>query len=276
MGRIRRSRKGLITLIFSILLSSSAALQSPVARLTYQVKTGYNRRVAADPSFPAKSVTEVILAAGTQLAAEWNRRGASRLLPEIDFVLPGVLTAVFGKYYSMWRVAKTTDDQSSKPVSSEATEAKDQKLFNLAVPTNAFQRYLLDGVTKPTPIQRAGSMIAPMFPLFRAGIISSAVGYGIAALLIALRSMLLPSYVPATRSINILHASLYTGCFMAIVSNVRYQVLQGIVEPLIEYPLQKFPVVRYLLILTVRWLNGLLGSVLAISGMRFFGLQKLK
>ncbi|KAL3931191.1 MAG: hypothetical protein SGBAC_011425 [Bacillariaceae sp.] len=176
----------------------------------------------------------------------------------------------------MWRVAKTIDDQSSKPISSEATEAKDQKLFNLAVPTNAFQRYMLDGVTKPTPIQRAGSIIAPMFPLFRAGIISSAVGYGMAALLISLRSVLLPSYVPATRSINILHASLYTGCFMAIVSNVRYQVLQGIVEPLIEYPLQKFPVVRSLLILTVRWLNGLLGSVLAISGMRFFGLQKLK
>ncbi|CAJ1934851.1 unnamed protein product [Cylindrotheca closterium] len=276
MNRIRRSRKYLFGLIFSILLCSSSALQSPVARITNQVKTGYSRRVAADPSFPAKSVTEVILAAGTQLAAEWNRRGASRLLPEIDFVLPGVLTAVFGKYYSMWRVAKTIDDQSSKPVSSEATEAKDQMLFNLAVPTNAFQVYMLDGVTKPTPIQRAGSMIAPMLPLFRAGFIASMVGYGIAAVFIALRSVLLPSYVPATQSINILHASVYTGCFMAIVSNVRYQVLQGVVEPLIEYSFHKLPAVRSLLILLVRWLNGLLGSVLAISGMRFFGLQKLK
>ena len=99
MSSIRRSRKCLRSLIFSILLCSSSALQSPIARLTNQVKTGYNRRVAADPSFAAKSVTEVILAAGTQLAAEWNRRGATRLLPEIDFVLPGVLTAVFGKYY---------------------------------------------------------------------------------------------------------------------------------------------------------------------------------
>mmetsp|Transcript_31365 Transcript_31365/g.75577 ORF Transcript_31365/g.75577 Transcript_31365/m.75577 type:complete len:282 (+) Transcript_31365:72-917(+) len=279
-SRIRRSHTCFLSiLIFSILLCSSAALQSPIARITNQVKTGYNRRVAADPSFAAKSVTEVILAAGTQLAAEWNRRGASRLLPEIDFVLPGVLTAVFGKYYSMWRVAKTIDDQSSsskKPVSSEATEVKDQMLFKLAVPTNAFQRCMLDGVTKPTPIQRAGSMIAPMFPLFRAGVISSAVGYGIAALLIALRSVMLPSYVPATQSMNILHASLYTGCFMAIVSNVRYQVLQGVVEPLIEYLFQNLKAIRPLLILLVRWLNGLLGSVLAISGMRFFGLQKLK
>ena len=64
-----------------------------------QLSTGYKLRVAADPSFPAKSVTEVLLAAGTQLAAEWNRRGADRLLPEIDFVAPAVLTAIFGKYY---------------------------------------------------------------------------------------------------------------------------------------------------------------------------------
>jgi len=275
MSRIQSS---LISILCILLLCSSSAYQSPIARLSNQVKTGYQQRVASDPSFPQKSVTEVILAAGTQLAAEWNRRGANRLLPEIDFVLPGVLTAIFGKYYSMWRVAKTIDDQhSSKPkLASDESKPKDQMLFNLAVPTNAFQKYMLDGVTKPMPIQRAGSMVAPMIPLFRAGVASSAVGYGIAALLIAIRSVLFPAYVLATQSINILHACLYTGCFMAFVSNIRYQVLQGIVEPLIEHVFQKMPAVRVLLILLVRWLNGLLGSCLAISGMRFFGLQKLK
>jgi len=274
-------QSSLISILCILLLCLSSAYQSPIARLSNQVKTGYQQRVASDPSFPQKSVTEVVLAAGTQLAAEWKRRGANRLLPEIDFVLPGVLTAIFGKYYrlslSMWRVAKTIDDQhSSKPKLASDEEPKDQMLFNLAVPTNAFQEYMLDGVTKPMPIQRAGSMVAPMIPLFRAGVASSAVGYGIAALLIAIRSVLFPAYVLATQSINILHASLYTGCFMAFVSNIRYQVLQGIVEPLIEHVFQKMPAVRVLLILLVRWLNGLLGSCLAISGMRFFGLQKLK
>mmetsp|Transcript_50678 Transcript_50678/g.122262 ORF Transcript_50678/g.122262 Transcript_50678/m.122262 type:complete len:196 (+) Transcript_50678:97-684(+) len=65
----------------------------------HQLKVGYDRRVAADPSFKSKSITEVLLAATTQLMAEWNRRGADRLLLEFDFVFPAILAAVFGKYY---------------------------------------------------------------------------------------------------------------------------------------------------------------------------------
>ena len=82
-----------------LLPSTTLAYQLPLQRFSQELRVGYRRRVAADPAFPAKSITEVLLAAGTQFAAEWNRRGASRLLPEIDFVIPGVLTAVFGKYY---------------------------------------------------------------------------------------------------------------------------------------------------------------------------------
>lgn len=63
------------------------------------VKVGYRQRVAADPSFALKSCAEVALAAGTQFAAEYRRRGAARMLPEIDFVFPAILAAIFGKYY---------------------------------------------------------------------------------------------------------------------------------------------------------------------------------
>lgn len=72
------------------------AYQLPSRKWSHDLKTGYKRRVAADPSFPAKSITEVLLAAGTQLTAEWTRRGTSRLMPEIDFVIPAILTAMFG------------------------------------------------------------------------------------------------------------------------------------------------------------------------------------
>jgi len=79
--------------------AATGAARRTVTQWKKQLDEGYQRRVAADPSFPQKSLTEVLLAAGTQLAAEWTRRGAHRLLPEADFVVPAILTAVFGKYY---------------------------------------------------------------------------------------------------------------------------------------------------------------------------------
>jgi Protein RETICULATA-related len=77
----------------------SYQLGPSVTKWSKQVREGYHSRVAADPSFLQKSFTEVLVAAGTQFAAEWNRRGAHRMIPESDFVLPAILTAVFGKYY---------------------------------------------------------------------------------------------------------------------------------------------------------------------------------
>jgi len=261
-----------------------------VRNWTNQIKKGYQQRVAADPSFPTKSVTEVLVAAGTQLTAEWNRRGADRLLPELDFMVPAILTAVFGKYYSMWRVAKTLEESPVNGTGNHGTRGSDEGkpggaghsqgdplLFGkLLVPTNAFQPFMLDGVTRPTLVQRMGSFLAPVFPLFRAGIVSSFVGYGIADLIIRIRRLLLPSFVPATQPINVLYASIYTGLFMAVISNVRYQILQGMIEPVVDQVFAKIPVVKNALILLIRWANGFLGSVLAITGMRACGLQKLK
>ena len=194
----------------------------------------------------------------------------------------------------MWRVAKTVDiddettqtpQQHSTTTTSmdegdeqkEVSTPKDVLLFGkMAVPTNAFQQYLMDGQTKPSIIQRFGSFLAPIGPLFRAGFVSSFVGYGIVTLLIQIRSILFPSYVAATIPINVFYASIYTGCFMAVVSNIRYQLLQGIVEPAIDWSFRNIPPIRSILIFGVRWVNGLIGSMLAISGMRYFGLQRIK
>jgi hypothetical protein len=214
----------------------------------------------------------------------------------------------------MWRTAKTLDSndgesynrkilKSSK--SSISSTTGDSIVFGLPVPTNFFQPYMADGMTVPTTKQRVGSFLAPVPALFRAGTIASGVGYGIVAVIIALRSILIPSYRTETIPVNVFYASIYTGCFMAVVSNIRYQLLQGIIEPIFidrwlfsnilvinkheknnkndgidntkrtnSYRFQI--VLRSCTIFAVRWLNGLLGSVLAITGMRLLGLQRMK
>ena len=257
------------------LLSASESLTLPVRQWTDDLVTGYERRCAADPSFPLKSLTEVMLAAGTQLAAEYKRRGADQISAQVDFVVAGVLTAIYGKYASMWKVAATASSRKQGQESSN-DDRSEPRLGDMKVPTNAFQPYLLDGVTRPTSKQRIGSLLVPILPLFRAGVMASFCGYGMTAILIAMRSHFIPTYVAATRNVNILYASIYTGTFMAFVSNLRYQVLQGVIEPSITKAFKRIPTLQYALIFGIRVSNGLLGSILAISGMKILGLQQLK
>ena len=140
-------------------------------------KLGLSQRVAADPNFLLKSILEVVLAATTQYMAEVSRRGWNRMLPEIDFVFAGVLTAVI---------------------------------------YGADQRYqLLQGVIEPYLID------TPFFKLQR----------------------------------------------LAETNN-------GLVGRIARWKIWK--TIKGLLILAVRWANGLLGSWLAIGGMRALNLQQLK
>ena len=259
---------GAVVVLLSI-TRPACALTTSIAKWKSELRVGYQRRLAADPSFAKKSVIEVFLAAGTQLSAELTQRGTQRIIPEMDFVIAGVLTAVIGKYYSMWRVAKT---QTADKISV----LEDPSIFGLSVPTNAFQQTMLDGLTRPTPTQRLGSLVAPIPSLFRAGVLASFMGYGLTSAAIQLRLLLMPSFVAATRQVNIVYAAIYTGIFMAIVSNLRYQVLQGLVEPCLDGVLRKTPSLLNLALFFVRVGNGWLGSVLAITGMKWLGLQKLK
>jgi hypothetical protein len=167
---------------------------------TRDIAIGYRRRVAADPSFPLKSLTEILVAASTQFTAEWGRRGRDQLLPQFDFVFAGILTAVYGKYAAMWKVSQTTASKNGDQVLEETAsslssasslngkETAPQK--DASAPTNAFQPYLLDGVTRPTFSQRLQSLILPVGPLFRAGFCASLIGYSFTAIMIAMRSWL--------------------------------------------------------------------------------------
>jgi Protein RETICULATA-related len=244
---------------------------NPLQKWRRDARLGWEARTNADPNFAFKSTAEVALAALTQLSAEWKSRGLNRMLPEVDFVVGGVVTAIAGKYFAMWRVAPTRAAAATATVTADAESAEAK--------AGPMSQARASGTTRPTPAQRGASLLAPVVPLFRAGIASSAVGYGLTHLFVRLRELALPSYVPATQHVNIVHASIYTGAFMATVSNVRYQVLQGVVEPWVAKACESWggrAEVRNAIIFAIRIANGILGSLLAIAGMRWLGLQRLK
>mmetsp|Transcript_6767 Transcript_6767/g.10280 ORF Transcript_6767/g.10280 Transcript_6767/m.10280 type:complete len:332 (-) Transcript_6767:11-1006(-) len=248
-------------------------------KMIRNARKGYMQRLDADPLFLSKSILEVFIATSTQLFAEISVRG-KMLIPEIDFVIAGILTAIAGKYYSMWQVARTIDNEKTK-LKEEGSVFQDNStaasnLFWKDVPTNAFQS------CSPSLLHSAASFVRPIPSLFKAGLLASFFGYGLTSVLIKLRSLALPNYVAATVPPNIVYVSLYTGVYLATSSNIRYQLLQGIIEPVVidSWILlgksKRYKVFRTLLIFTARLLNGLLGSNLAILGMKLCGLQKLK
>ena len=66
----------------------------------------------------------------------------------------------------------------------------------------------------------------------------------------------------------------YTGCFVAVVSNLSYQILQGLVEHRLVAPATGGrPRARAALLFAGRSLRSLAASGLAIRGMQALGLQ---
>lgn len=192
----------------------------------------------------------------------------------------------------MWRVAKTVDIRAKSTKTTTESNVDDStatsKLFmnnwREKVPTNAFQPTLFDGYTTPSLRSRILAFLLPMPQLFKAGVIASTIGYGLTSILIHARALLAPQYVVATEPVPVILAAVYTGLFMAIVSNIRYQILQGLVEPFLLSITEALSNrigtwvngCGKVAVLLVRYANGVLGSWIAIGGMRAVGLQKLK
>ena len=141
------------------------------------------------------------------------------------------------------------------------------------IPNNAFQKSL----NRIRFRNRIYALLLPMPSLFQAGFFASLFGYGLTSLFIHLRTLVFPNYISQTYPVNVWSASLFTGVFVALVSNLRYQLLQGVIEPrVIDAIFKKSAFLKRSSVFIVRYLNGLLGSTLAIMGMRWLGLQRVK
>mmetsp|Transcript_68834 Transcript_68834/g.138393 ORF Transcript_68834/g.138393 Transcript_68834/m.138393 type:complete len:313 (-) Transcript_68834:325-1263(-) len=251
-----------------------------LATVGQNVRDGWNERAMAAGSsrvFLIKALTEIGLAVTFQLLAEIQRR-RGRFWPEFDYVLAGTITAVLGKGYSAWVTAPTVSNTLT-------TTAFDSKPSKSRTPTNvfAFGDYTL--------ANRCFALVKPAPRLFFVGASSAFLGYGLAASLGSLRGVagLAGSGVKGPPPVPLLGAALFTGTFLVTVSNLSYQIVQGLVELRMIDGFANFlrgdsdegsfrtrvaAFVRWALFVACRASRGIIVSGLAIRGMQLSGLQK--
>lgn len=131
------------------------------------------------------------------------------------------------------------------------------------------------GKTPYTVAQRGGAILRNGGKLLAVGFGSSLFGVGLTNALTAVRAMLDPDFHPLNKPQGVLVTSAAYGSFMALSSNLRYQVVAGIVEERgIETVFRGNHNLCHLLSLAVRTGNTFLGSSQWIDYLRLIGLQK--
>jgi hypothetical protein len=230
---------------------------------------GFRERLLADPSFMIKVAIEVGIGICTKTTAEYAKR-QDKFSSQLDFVAANIIMALIADFMLVWLPAPTF------AVGKPAT--KTSSLLSRAFagcPDNAFQKVPY-GYTPFTVGQRAGAVVRNGLKLFGVGFFASLLGVGITNGLVGLRQFMDPTFVPLNDPQDVFVMSAAYGSYMASSSNLRYQILAGIVEERgIEVLFKSQPAVCAALSFVVRTANTFLGSLLWVDFLNILGLQKI-
>ncbi|CAL9145612.1 unnamed protein product [Musa hybrid cultivar] len=246
--------------------------KSPVFRWLLQFG-GFKERLLADDLFLAKVAIECGVGIFTKVlsssipsslrmttAAEWERR-RENFMKELDFVFADVVMAIVADFMLVWLPAPTV---SLRPPLQFNAGPIAKFFYNC--PDNAFQVALAG--TSYSFLQRVGAIMRNGSKLFIVGTSASLIGTGITNALINVRKAIDKDFGVEAEDVPILSTSVAYGVYMAVSSNLRYQVLAGVIEQRILEPLlhnQKLALSA--LCFAVRTGNTFLGSLL-IEGPR--------
>lgn len=228
---------------------------------------GFRERLLADPAFLAKVAIECGIGIGTKLSAEYTKRG-DNFAKEADFVAANVLMAIIADFMLVWLPAPTL------ALGAKSAGAGRGLLSAFAgCPDNAFQK-VQPGMAPFSLGQRFGAVIRNGLKLFGVGLTASCVGVAITNSLIIARQLLDPSFEPLNQPQNILATSAAYGLYMATSSNLRYQLLAGVIEERgIETIFHGNYKLTTALSFIVRTGNTFLGSLLWVDFVRLLGMQ---
>lgn len=230
---------------------------------------GFRERLLADPGFMFKVGIELGIGICTKTTAEYAKRGED-FSSQLDFVAANIMMALIADFMLVWLPAPT---YSAAGKAAAAAPSALGRLF-AGCPDNAFQR-VQPGAAPFTAAQRAGAVVRNGAKLFGVGCAASLLGVGVTNALVAARALLDPAFVPLNDAQDVLSMSAAYGAYMATSSNLRYQVLAGVIEERgIEVWFRSSPATCAALSLVVRTANTFLGSLLWVDFIRLLGFQK--
>eukprot|EP00262_Sarcandra_glabra_P013371 TRINITY_DN368_c0_g1_i1.p1 TRINITY_DN368_c0_g1~~TRINITY_DN368_c0_g1_i1.p1 ORF type:complete len:383 (+),score=43.77 TRINITY_DN368_c0_g1_i1:76-1224(+) len=242
--------------------------KSPIFRWLLQFG-GFKERLLADDLFLAKVSMECGVGIFTKTAAELERR-REKFVKELDFVFADVVMAIIADFMLVWLPAPTVSLRPPLAVSA-GTIAK----FFYSCPDNAFQVALAG--TSYSFIQRIGAILRNGAKLFAVGTGASLVGTGITNALIYARKTVDKTFAVEAEDVPILSTSVAYGVYMAVSSNLRYQILAGVVEQRILEPLlHQQKIILSAMCFAVRTGNTFLGSLMWVDYARWVGVQKIR
>ncbi|XVE76761.1 hypothetical protein DITRI_Ditri13aG0006900 [Diplodiscus trichospermus] len=215
---------------------------------------GFKERLLADDLFLTKVGIECGVGIFTKTAAELERR-RDKFTKELDFVFADVVMAIIADFMLVWLPAPTV---SLRP--PLALSAGPISKFFYTCPDNAFQVALAG--TSYSFLQRIGAIL---------------VGVGVTNVLINARKAFDKSFAVEAEDVPILSTSVAYGVYMAVSSNLRYQVLAGVIEQRILEPLlHQHKIILSAICFAVRTGNTFLGSLMWVDYARWIGIQKIR
>ncbi|WCJ18569.1 hypothetical protein M5689_000911 [Euphorbia peplus] len=228
---------------------------------------GFKERLLADDLFLAKVAMECGVGIFTKTAAELEKR-RENFTKELDFVCADVVMAIIADFMLVWLPAPTVSLRSPIAVGGGAI-AK----FFYGCPDNAFQVALAG--TSYSLLQRIGAIARNGTKLFAVGTSASLIGVGLTNGLINARKYLDKSFAGEAEDVPILSTSAAYGVYMAVSSNLRYQILAGVIEQRILEPLlHQHKLLLSAICFAVRTGNTFLGSLMWVDYARWIGIQR--
>ncbi|XP_043690541.1 protein RETICULATA-RELATED 4, chloroplastic-like [Telopea speciosissima] len=230
---------------------------------------GFKERLLADDLFFAKVFMECGVGIFTKTAAEWERR-RENFVKELDFVFADLFMAVIADFMLVWLPAPTVSLRPALAVSAGPIA----KFFHNC-PDNAFQIALAG--SSYSLLQRIGAIVRNGAKLFAVGTSASLVGTGVTNALIRAKKAVAKESDDEVEEVPLLATSVAYGVYMAVSSNLRYQLLAGVIEQRVLEPLlHHHKVVLSALCFAVRTGNTFLGSLLWVDYARLVGVQKIR